>query len=97
MTQRSLAVLVVLNVVLLAALSVTVLNPTPAEAQFGANRQYTMIAGGVTGRSNQSAIYVIDLSTSRIAPLFYNGSSKKFEFFAGRSVARDMERVNDSR
>lgn len=97
MTQRSLAVLVLLNIVLLAALSVTVFNPQPAEAQFGAARQYTMIAGGVTGRSNQSAIYVIDLSTSRVAPLFYNGSSNKFEFFAGRSVAKDMERIGDGR
>ncbi|MEM9419816.1 MAG: hypothetical protein AAGA25_12320 [Planctomycetota bacterium] len=97
MTQRSLAVLVVLNVVLLAALSVTVFNPTPAEAQFGAGRQYTMISGGVTGRSSQAAIYVIDLSSARVAPLFYNGSSKKFEFFTGRSVARDMERIGDAR
>lgn len=97
MTQRSLAVLIVLNVVLFAALSVTVFNPQPAEAQFGAARQYTMIAGGVTGRSNQSAIYVIDLSSSRVAPLFYNGSSDKFEFFTGRSVSKDMERIGDSR
>jgi len=97
MTHRSLAVLVVLNVVLFAALSVTVFSPQPAEAQFGAARQYTMIAGAVTGRSNQSAIYVIDLSTARIAPLFYNGSSDKFQFFPGRSVADDMERIGATR
>lgn len=91
MTQRTLAVLIVLNAFLLAALSVTVLAPAPAEAQFGGGgRQYTMIAGAVTGRSGQSAVYITDLNTGRIAPVFFNASTKKFEFFAGRSVAEDV-------
>ncbi len=97
MTQRSLAVLVVLNVILLAALSVTVFNPTPAQAQFGGGRQYTMIAGEVTGRSGQAAIYIIDMATGRIAPVFYNGSSQKFEFFNGRTVANDVRGIGSNR
>jgi hypothetical protein len=90
MTQRSLAVLIVLNLILLAALSVTVVSPTPASAQFGARSQFTMIAGAATGRSGQSVIYIVDLASSRIAPIFYNSSSKKFEFFTGRTISEDM-------
>ncbi|MEM1108895.1 MAG: hypothetical protein AAGH99_09425 [Planctomycetota bacterium] len=98
MTQRSLAVLIVLNVVLLAALSVTVFNPEPADAQgFGVNRQYTMIAGQTTGRNSQDVVYIIDLATSRIAPVFYNGNSEEFEFFSGRSVADDMRQIGRGR
>ncbi|MEM8739672.1 MAG: hypothetical protein AAGG38_14510 [Planctomycetota bacterium] len=97
MTQRSLSVLIVLNMVLLAGLSVTVMTPPKAVAQFRGGQAYTMIAGAVTGRSSQSAIFVVDLNSSRVAPIFYNGSSKKFEFFTGRTLADDMEEVGNSR
>jgi len=100
MTQRSLSVLIVLNVILVAALSVTVLNPmtaTPAHAQFGGSRQYTMIAGEVAGRSSQAAIYIVDTSSSKVVPVFYNSSSKKFEFFGGRVLSEDFEKVGTGR
>ncbi len=97
MTHRSLAALIVLNVILLAGLSVTVFNPTPAEAQFGQARQFTMISGAVTGRSNQDVIYIVDLSSSKVLPIFYNGSSKKFEQFKGRVIADDMRSTNTGR
>ena len=90
MTHRTLAALIVLNVVLLAGLSVTVFNPTPAQAQFGQGQQFTMISGAVTGRSNQDMIYILDLSSSKVLPVIYNGSSKKFEPFKGRVIAEDM-------
>lgn len=90
MTQRSLAVLITLNVILLAGLTVTVFSPKPAEAQFGGGRQFTMISGEVTGRNQQAAIYVVDLTSGQVAPLFFNGSNKQFETFSGRSIADDM-------
>lgn len=97
MTHRTLAVLVVFNVALLAALSVTVFSPKPAEAQFGAAQQFTMISGLATGRDNQSVVYIVDLASSRVVPVFYNGSSKKFEFFTGTTIADDMGRIGDNR
>ena len=97
MTHRSLAVLIVLNVVLLAGLTSTVFSPAPAEAQFGGGRQYTMIAGQATGRSGQSVIYITDLTTGRIATLFYNGSSKEFEFFRGRNIGSDAQGAGTGR
>lgn len=97
MTHRTLAVLVVFNVALLAALSVTVFNPKPAEAQFGNPQQFTMISGSATGRDSQAAVFIVDLASSRVVPVFYNGSSKKFETFTGRTIADDMGNVGDSR
>ncbi|MEO1237343.1 MAG: hypothetical protein AAFX76_11200 [Planctomycetota bacterium] len=97
MTQRSLAVLIVLNVVLLGALSVTVMTPPAAEAQFGGNKAYTMIAGSVRGRGSQAAIFVVDLNTTQVAPLFYNGNNRRFEFFGGRTLADDMNEVGNNR
>ena len=97
MTHRSLALLIAVNAILLAALALTTFSPAPATAQFGGGRSYTLIAGDVVGRSNQAAVYIIDLSTSAVAPVFFNGSSKKFEYFGGTIVAEDAARVGQSR
>lgn len=97
MTHRSLAVLIVLNVVLVAALSVTVFNPQSAEAQLGASRQFTMISGAATGRDSQSVVYIVDLASSNVVPVFYNGSSKKFEFFTGATITDDMKGAGNNR
>lgn len=97
MTHRSLAVLILLNVILLGGLSVTVMNPTPAEAQLGGGRQFTMITGEASGRSNQAVVYIVDLNSSRVAPIFYNSASEKFEFFGGRTIADDFNSVGKSR
>ena len=97
MTHRSLAVLIVLNTVLLAALGLTVLTPRTAEAQLGASSSYTMISGAVTGRSAQAAVYVFDLQSSKVVPIFYNASSDKFEFFKGQVLSDDMKRMRERR
>ncbi|MEM8495829.1 MAG: hypothetical protein AAF663_10640, partial [Planctomycetota bacterium] len=58
---------------------------------------FTLIAGDVTGRSNQAAVYVIDLQTSRVAPVFFNGSNNEFEIFRGSNVADDAQRLGQAR
>lgn len=97
MTHRSLAVLIVLNAALLLALGGVVLTPKPAQAQFGAGAKYTMISGAVTGRSGQDAVYIVDLTSSKVAPVFYNASSKKIEYFTGRVIIDDLKRLNEGR
>jgi hypothetical protein len=91
MNQRSLAALVLLNLALLAALIVTAATPKPAAAQFGPRANYTMLTGAVTGRSNQDAVFIIDLSTGAIAPIFFNGSNNTFEVFRGTIVSEDVK------
>jgi len=93
MNHRSLASLIVINAVLLAALVVTVFSPAPAKAQFGGTGgQYMMIAGDVTGRDAQAAIYIIDMQTSRVVAVMFNGSNNTLEFVAGRDISQDAAR-----
>ncbi len=96
MTARSLAFLIVVNAALLAALFVMPSAPQKAEAQFGGGRSYTLIAGNVTGRGSQAALYVIDLKTSQVLPMFFNGAKNEFEPFDGTNVADDASRVGQS-
>ena len=49
-----------------------------------------VIAGEVTGRSNQQAVYVLDLRNQRIAALLYDSRSKRLEPVAGRNISGDL-------
>ncbi|MEM1097942.1 MAG: hypothetical protein AAGH92_04040 [Planctomycetota bacterium] len=97
MTAKSLAFLIALNAALLVGLLIMPGSPKQAEAQFGGGSNFTLIAGDVTGRSNQAAVYVIDLQTSRVAPVFFNGSNNEFEIFRGSNVADDAQRLGQAR
>ena len=88
MNRRSLASLILLNAVLLAALVVSSLTP-PAEAQFGAGASYMMIAGQTRGRSNQDVVYVVDMQSSQMVAMMFNSSNNRFEYFATRRIADD--------
>ena len=100
MTHRSLAALIVLNVVLFAGLVVTFLGPAPREAsaQFGGGQQYTMIAGTVSGGADQAAVYIMDISTGRLAAVRFNSANSKFEGgVAGRAIAEDIGQTGTGR
>ena len=63
----------------------------------GGGGQYLMIAGDVTGRDSQAAVYIVELSTGRVAAIMFNGSNKTLEIIAGRNVAEDANRATGSR
>jgi hypothetical protein len=89
MTHRSLAALIFLNVALLVALAVTVFTP-PAQAQLGgAARQFLMIAGSAPA-GDQSAVYILDVQSGAIAPIFFNSANNRFEAFRGRVISDDI-------
>ena len=91
MGQRTLGFLLAVNAMLLFALGfVTLGTPEPALAQALGRPNYLMIAGEVTGRSNQAAIYVVDLNTSRVIAGFFNASTNRFEFIAARDLTSDL-------
>jgi len=92
MTERSLAVLILLNLILLAGLVVLMSSPEPAVAQFGASNQYLMISGAVTGRSNQDCVYIIDLQTSQMVATVFNSSNEKIEYIASTNISQDAAR-----
>ena len=90
MNSRSLATLIAVNVFLLAAVIITVFNPAPAKAQFGAGNQYLMIAGQAPQRDSLSAVYIVDMRTSRMIAALYNSANQRFELVAGRTVGDDL-------
>lgn len=89
MNRRSLSVLIVLNVVLLAAIALT-LGPVPkAEAQLGGG-SYLMIAGN-SGAAPQQVIYVMDTRTGRIAGFLVDSATKKVREVGVREIADDLK------
>lgn len=91
MNKRTLGALIALNVVLLVAIFVTALTPQPAKAQVGLGKaQYLMVSGDVTGRAQQAAVYVIEVNSSNMVAVFFNGSNGKIELMGSRSLAQDL-------
>lgn len=89
MTRRSLSVLIVLNVVLLAAITLT-LGPVPqAKAQIGGG-SYLMIAGNTT-QAPQQVIYVMDTRNGRVAAFTVDSASKRVREVGAREIAKDLE------
>jgi hypothetical protein len=98
MNRRSLAGLILINAVLLASLVVAGFSPQPAAAQFGTGGgEYLMIAGDVTGRNSQAAVYIIDMRSGNVAAIMFNGSNNTLEFIAGRNVSEDTGRPANQR
>ncbi len=96
MNRRSLGALVAINAILLAALVVVSLSAAPAIAQFGLRGDYVMVAGDVTGRSDQEAVYILDLKSQKMITLLFDTRTNKLEPVAGRLVSNDL-RVGPSR
>ncbi len=91
MNQRSLAALIALNVVLLAALAVTVLSPQPAAAQPRTRPgEYLMISGSSPGRQQQDLIYILELKTTRMAVLIYNSANDSITELDKITVGEDI-------
>ena len=94
MNRRSLSVLIVLNVVLLAAIALTLGQATPrAEAQLGGG-SYLMIAGN-TSQVAQQVVYVMDTRTGRVAGFTVNSANKKIEVIGKREIADDLKAGGD--
>ena len=89
MNRRSLSVLIVLNVVLLAAIALT-LGPVPkAEAQIGGG-SFLMIAGDAS-QAQQQVIYVMDTRTGNLVGFTVNDANQKVEIIGGRKIADDIK------
>jgi len=92
MPPRSLSALLVLNVVILAALAVTLFSPAPqALAQIGGPQgNYLMVAGEVRGRNQQQIIYILDLNNQRLAGFMYDSNRDTLITLANRQVNQDI-------
>lgn len=90
MSRRSLRVLLTVNVLLLAALAVVSFSSGPVSAQLGMRGDYVMIAGAVTGRSDQDAVYIFDLKSQKVAALLFDTRKNRLQPIAGRVVSNDL-------
>lgn len=99
MNKRSLGALVVLNLVLLAAVLVVSLTPTPVSAQGlgGRGGNFVMIAGQVKGREQQAGIYILDLNRAIIHWVFYNSNNQRLDHVASREIAPDLDAIRQQR
>lgn len=88
MTQRSLAVLIVLNAVLLAAIAMTFAPLPRANAQLGGG-SYLMIAGN-TSQVSQQVVYVMDTRNGRVAAFTINSANGDVEIVGAREIADDL-------
>jgi len=95
MTQRSLAVLIVLNVVLLAAIALTYAPVNEAQAQLG-GRTYLMLAGNAS-QAQQQVIYVMDTGTSQVAAFTVNSANREIRPVGRRNIGDDIRGGADDR
>lgn len=93
MTQRSLSILIVLNVVLLAAIALTFGPVQQANAQLGGGGGYLMIAGN-SAQSPQQVVYIMDTRNGRIVAMTVNSANDKVEIVGSREVNKDLEGGN---
>lgn len=91
MTQRSLSVLIVLNVVLLAAIALTFGPTNKAQAQLGGGGgEYLMLAGN-SGGLPQQVIYILDKRSGNLAAITINSANGKVDLVGKRELAKDLK------
>lgn len=91
MNARTLAALILVNVILLAGVVVTTFTPQTAEAQLGAaGEQYLLIAGETPASQDRAAVYILNVNTGRMASLTFDSRDDRLRIHAGRDVSRDI-------
>jgi hypothetical protein len=98
MSQRSLAALILVNAVLLAALALATVGSDRAQAQGLGPRgtQYMMIAGEVANRPQVEGLYFINRENSRMFAATYDSRNDNFNVVGnGRIISEDVRRGGD--
>jgi uncharacterized membrane protein len=96
MTQRTLAALILLNTVMLAALVVVSLEPNSAQAQLGRRgTQYMMISGDVAN-SQLDGLYFINRANARMFAATYDSRGNEWDVVSqGRVITEDIRRSSN--
>ena len=96
MTQRTLAVLVVLNAILLAAIALTMSSPQQAQAQIGGG-SYLMIAGNNAAIPQQQVIYIMNTTTGQVGAILVNDANGRIDPIGSRQLSTDLTNVGGGR
>jgi cell division septal protein FtsQ len=89
-----LTLMVIVNVVLLAALVHA--NMTPAQAYPYKTTDYVVMTGKLSG-VNTDGLYVIDLASEKLAVWKWDKTAKRLVAFAGSTLPRDFQRAGGGR
>lgn len=91
MNRKSVNALVVLNLVLLVALFVIGMAPSPATAQgLGGGPEFLMIAGKSTIRDNVSTVYLMELQTASMIAVQFDTRNDSLEVVGTRNLGADF-------
>jgi len=91
MTHRSLAVLIILNALLIAAIATTFgATSQSAQAQGLGGGNYLMIAGDTSQNGQQAVIYIMDTGTGRVAAIQVNSANGRISPVGAREIGNDM-------
>lgn len=91
MTQKTLVVLVVLNLALLVGLVLTGGPQPAARAQFGGGPSFMMIAAQ-NSVNNRDIIYVMETNSGELRAIQYSSADGRLLAVGQRSVGRDARR-----
>lgn len=97
MDNKSLATLILLNVVLIAGLAVVALTPQPAQAQLRGRGEYTMLSGRTKSRSNADVIYLADLNSGKLAAIIYESQNERLTDLGRFDLSHDLEGAGNAR
>lgn len=98
MKIKTMGMLILMNALLLAAVWLVGGSSPQATAQISLNSSasggpYVMVSGASTGDSGVNVVYIVDMRSSRMAAVIYNGSSNTFTPLSVRDLAKDMEKT----
>lgn len=80
MNKRSLGALVALNAALMLGLVLTSMAPQAQAQKLGARSEFLMVSGQSSTRTSQAAVYIVDITSGKIAAAYVNTSNDKIEW-----------------
>ncbi len=89
-SMRSVSALVVLNLALLLFLALLSFSADPAHGQLGLRNEYVLIAGNITGKPDQAAVYILELKSQRMVAIAYDSRSRKILPLGSRVISEDV-------
>lgn len=89
-SMRSVSALVMLNLVLLLSLVVLNFSADSASGQLGLRNEYVLIAGDITGKPDQAAVYILELKSQRMVAIAYDSRSRKIIPLGSRVISEDV-------
>ncbi|MFP4144135.1 MAG: hypothetical protein ACOCTI_01185 [Phycisphaeraceae bacterium] len=90
MNAQTLPTLILLNVILLAALAVALLQAPEAKAQLPRGNRYAMVSGEHPDTEDSDVVYIVNLTTGQVVALSFDYGDQEFEYLTARDIPGDI-------